>query len=143
MLFRLKELNKRFNVIVSESRPINEGRTTAKLLAAHNIKVDFITEAMLPAFIEKCDSALLGADMILKNGNVVNKTGSRLIALLCKEFNKPVYVIADKSKISAKTKYIPEIKPVKEVWSVKDKRINVHNYYFEEISKKYIIRIIK
>jgi translation initiation factor 2B subunit (eIF-2B alpha/beta/delta family) len=138
----LKNENKSLTVFAAESRPKLEGRVMAKQLAAEKIKVELITDSMLPAFIEKCDSVIIGTDQILGSGNIVNKTGSRNAAILCKEFNKPFYVIADKKKKTSAVKYKPVNRPAQEVWKVKDTRIKVHNFYFEEVEKKYITKVI-
>lgn len=137
-----KKENKSLTVFVAESRPKLEGRIMAKELAKEKIKVELITDAMLPAFIEKSDSVIIGADQLLRTGNIVNKTGSRNAAILCKEFGKPFYVIADKRKKAKAVKYTPDKKPAAEVWRTKDARVKVHNYYFEEMEKKYITRVI-
>lgn len=142
ILTRHKKNKNNFKVIIAESRPKLEGRVLAEKLVKAGIKIEFITDAMLPAFIEKCDCVLIGADQILKNGNIVNKAGSRNAAILCKEFNKPFYVIADKSKITNKNNYSITGKPSGEVWDTNNTLIKVHNYYFEEVEKKYITKII-
>ncbi|MBA4318963.1 MAG: hypothetical protein C0412_11235 [Flavobacterium sp.] len=142
VLSQFKRENKKLTVIIAESRPVNEGRIMAKLLAKQKIKVEFITEAMLPEFIEICDCVILGADRILKNGDVVNKTGSSLIAILCKEFNKPLYVVCNKTKQSVKNAFIKENKPAKEIWGTKDPLIHVNNFYFERVEKKYLTKVI-
>jgi translation initiation factor 2B subunit (eIF-2B alpha/beta/delta family) len=142
ILTQFKRDNNRLTVIISESRPMNEGRILASALAKGKIKIEFITEAMLPGYIDKCDSVILSADQILKNGDAINKTGSRLIAILCKEFKKPLYIIADKSKRTVKNTFIRENKPAKEVWDTNSPLIKVNNFYFERIEKKYITKVI-
>lgn len=141
ILALLKKEGANFKVFVSESRPELEGRKFALMLARLNIRTEIITEAMMPAFIEKCDSAIIGADRILKNGNIINKTGSRTAAILCKNFNKPLFVTADKRKKSSSSTFKPQQKPANEVWRIKNNTIKVHNYYFEEVEKKYITRL--
>ena len=88
ILKRLNEKKKIF-VTVAESRPQLEGRIMAKELLKNKIKVEIIPEALLPNAVEKTDVAISGADIILSNGNIVNKTGSRSLAILCKYFKKP------------------------------------------------------
>ncbi|MFZ2866150.1 MAG: hypothetical protein WA440_15460, partial [Ignavibacteriaceae bacterium] len=49
------------------------------------------------------------ADQIFKNGSIVNKTGSRMLAILAKYERIPVYVLASKSKLITKqTAKLPE-----------------------------------
>ncbi len=130
-------------IFVSESRPINEGIIMAEKLAENNVNVTLITEAMLPGFISTCDFALIGADKILPNGNVVNKIGSRLMAILCGYFGKPFFTIADKSKFSASNEIELKEYPKSEIYSGTNLLLKVGaNYYFEIIEKNLITKII-
>lgn len=133
---------KNISVAVCESRPILEGRLAAMELLNAGANVKVITEAMIAKEINKIDAAVIGADSILRNGNVVNKIGSKLIAVLCKYYNKQFYVLADKSKISNTNKFIPKKKPMQEIWDGKPGKIKIENYYFEVIEKELITKII-
>lgn len=126
---------------VSEGRPICEGRLLAENLAQANISVFLITEAQIYDAIQKVECGIIGADKILPNGNVINKVGSSLLALASKEFNKPFYVIADKSKLSKLNSFEKIKKPVEEIYST-NKNIEMNNFYFEEIPKELITKVI-
>ena len=134
--------NKKINVVVCESRPMYEGRMMASDLAKAGIKVKFITDSMIGLYINQVDAAIIGADAILKNGNVINKVGSKSLALHCGYNSKPIYVVTSKSKFSNKNVF----KPIKanqfEVWDKKIKNLSVQNFYFEEIEKQLITKII-
>lgn len=134
--------NKKLKIIVCESRPKNEGIIFAKVLAKTNIKVQLITDASISNYIAKSDAAIIGADMILKNGNVVNKTGSRNAAIICKYFKKPFIVLATKDKFVNKESYKPVLENPHELLSKNNKNIEVFNSYFEEIEKSLITKII-
>ena len=133
--------NKRLKVVVCESRPMFEGRLMAKELAANGIKVELITDAMMGIFIDRVDAAIIGADTVLKNGNVVNKVGSQSLALLCNEYKKPFYVVTSKSKFSKKIIFKPRKESPKEILDKKVKNLSASNIYFEEIEKKLITKI--
>ena len=137
-----KDKNK-FSVTVCESRPVFEGRIFANELLKCNIEVNFITEAMIAAYVPTVNVALIGADKILKNGNVINKMGSKILAIACKEFDKPFYVAADSSKFSSNNKFRNPRKNPDEIWGKSIKRIQIKNQYLEEIEKKYITKIIR
>ncbi|MCU0414206.1 MAG: translation initiation factor eIF-2B [Ignavibacteriaceae bacterium] len=62
--------NKKIKVIVCESRPKLEGRQMAESLVRNGIKTFLITDAMMSLFVPQVDAALIGADLVLKNGNV-------------------------------------------------------------------------
>lgn len=140
ILKRIKKEKPKITVYVSESRPMFEGRILARKLAEEKINVVLITEAMLSNYVKKSDAALIGADMILKNGNVVNKVGSSVLAILCKHYKIPFYVLADKSKFSSKNNFHRKDMPSTEIWR-SSLNIKIPNYYFEEIDKKLITKI--
>jgi len=129
-------------VTISEGRPQFEGRTLAEKLISHNVKTELITEAMIPKAVQNMDATLIGADIILANGNIVNKVGSLSLALACKYFNKPLYVISDKSKITNKNNFEQAYYPSTEIWEVNNDLISINNYYFEEIDGSLITKVI-
>jgi ribose 1,5-bisphosphate isomerase len=92
-------------------------------------------------FASRVDSAIIGADIILNNGNVVNKVGTKALALLCKEFNKPFYVVTSKSKGSKKLIFKPKKENPDEVLKNHVKNLSISNIYFEEMEKKFISKI--
>lgn len=137
---RLKKDKSRFKVYVSESRPKYEGRILAQKLAIEKINVQLITEAMLSEYVKNSDAAIIGADSILKNGNVINKVGSNVLAILCKHYKIPFYVLADKNKLSNNNSYDKKLMPSDEIWK-QNNNIKIINYYFEEINKKLITKV--
>ncbi len=134
--------NRKLKVIVCESRPKNEGRIFAKALLKENIKVEFITDFMISQYIPKVDAVILGADSILENGNIINKTGSFTAALLSRQFKKSCYVITTKEKLSSKRTFNQKEQNKNEVWNYEHKSLAIKNLYFEEVPKKYITKTI-
>ena len=130
------------NVIVSESRPKNEGRLLAKKLAQVNIPTQIITEAMIYESVKKIDAALVGSDYILKNGAVINKVGCSILAATCHVLKKPFYVIARKDKFSKSNNFNQKEMPPEEIWRHHPENIRIRNFYFEKIDKKLITKII-
>jgi translation initiation factor 2B subunit (eIF-2B alpha/beta/delta family) len=137
---RIKEKNN-LKVFVLESRPMLEGRKFALELSKLNVNVTLVVDAFMCYAVKNSNAILIGADQILKNGNVVNKIGSYPLALCAKELKKTFYVIADKSKFVNKSKYIPNSFQGSEVYSTK-KNITIVNQYFEEIPSKFITKIL-
>lgn len=125
-------------VVVGESRPNMEGRRTALSLAEEGIKVRFFVDSALPNQIKDADFAIIGADALYPNGDVVNKIGSLLLAISTKLYNKPFYVIAHSLKLTTfdfkedRDEFI-EFHDPKEVWTIENENINVYNPYFELI----------
>ncbi len=129
-------------VWICESRPALEGRIAASILAEKNIPVRLVPENMLGYAVKNCDVALLGADRILGNGNIINKSGSLPLAVLCNFFAIPLYVLADQTKFSSMTNFTPLEKPVEEVWMGRPENVEVTNIYFEELERDLITEII-
>lgn len=142
ILLRLKKTNRKLSAIVCESRPKFEGRILAKKLAEEGIPIELITETMIYEKVQSADCAMIGADAILKNGDVVNKTGSSLLALACKNFNKPFYVIASKEKFRSNNARSQKEMPPEEIWRHHHENIQIKNFYFEKIDKALITKII-
>ncbi len=134
--------NNRVKVYVSESRPMFEGRVLAERLADSGISVTLFTEASLPHYIAEVDCVIIGADKVFPDGSIVNKTGSKLIAILARQYNKPLYVIADNSKFSKNVNFKQSIHPSEEIWKTDRENVDIQNYYFEKIDYKYITGII-
>lgn len=141
-LTHLHGVNNKLEVIITESRPKNEGRELAKDILKNRIPVEFISDFSAASFIPSVDAVITGADKILSSGNVVNKTGSRTLAILCRYYKKPFYVITTKDKQSNESKYSPRESDPAEVWKYLDKNLRIRNYYFEEIERDLITRII-
>ncbi|OGU72537.1 MAG: hypothetical protein A2V93_10505 [Ignavibacteria bacterium RBG_16_34_14] len=141
----LKKLNKqrKIYVTIGESRPQFEGRIMTKALLKQKIKVEIVVDALLQNVVEKSDAVIIGADIVLSNGDVVNKIGSRGLAIACKYFQKPFYVLATSDKFSNKKKYYPEKKNENEIWNYNSKILSKTNNYFEVVEKKLITRVIK
>ncbi len=133
--------NSRIKVIVCESRPMYEGILMAKELAATGIKVELISDAMMSLFVSKVDAAIIGSDMVLKNGNVVNKVGSKSLALLSQGHNKPFFVVTTRTKFTNRNTFYPRNENPIEIFDKKLKNLSVKNIYFEEIEKKLITKI--
>lgn len=141
ILKRWYNKNKKIKVIVCESRPNLEGRLMAESLSKIGIETTLITDAMMSLFIPQIDAALIGSDLVLKNGNVVNKVGSKALAILCKEYKKPFYVVTSKSKFTKNKSFKPNKEAPQEIWDKKLKNLRIQNVYFEEIEKKLITKI--
>ncbi len=85
-------------VIVTESRPLEEGRQLAERLSIWNVPTLYITDAQMGLFVARADTALVGADSVLADGSVVNKAGTSLLALAAREQGVPFYVCCESFK---------------------------------------------
>jgi methylthioribose-1-phosphate isomerase len=96
---------KRLSVIVDETRPFLQGaRLTAWELTQDGIPVTLITDNMSGHLMSRgeIDAVIVGADRIAANGDVANKIGTYMIAVLARRHSIPFYVAAPLSTIDAK-----------------------------------------
>ncbi len=90
---------KRFKVILTESAPDYEGIALAGELEKLEVPFEVITDAQLGLFAEKATLALVGADNVTRDGAVVNKVGTYLLALACYDNGVPFYAAAESFKL--------------------------------------------
>ena len=141
-----KKHRKKFEVYNTETRPLYQGRKTARELRNQGIKVTTFIDFAVNVALEKkqgtkkADKVFLGADAILKEG-AINKIGSAVIAELAYKDKTPLYIIADSWKFSPKNVKIEE-RDFHEVWKKRPKKIKIKNPAFEQIPKKHIKAII-
>lgn len=130
----------KFSVFLTETRPLYQGRKTARELAKAGIPVSFYSDSGMHDALEKVDLVLLGADAILKDG-VINKIGSEGISEMAKVHKDPVYIVSDSWKFYPRKIKIEE-RSFHEVWNKAPRKIKINNPAFEKIPRKYITKII-
>ncbi len=121
---------KNIRVLANETRPFLQGaRLTAWELKEDNIPVKLITDNMCGFFMKngEVDLVVVGADRIAGNGDIANKIGTYMVAVLAKENNIPFYVAApvstlDLSLVSGDEIPIEE-RSAEEVVNINKKRI--------------------
>ena len=145
-LIYAKKHGKKFEVYNTETRPLFQGRKTARELEKNKINVTMFVDSAVDVALsgeqgnKKPDKVFLGADAITKKG-VVNKIGSKTIAIIAKQNKIPVYVIADSWKFT-KSKVPLENRELNEVWNNAPKKIKIKNPAFEFVKRKFIKKII-
>ena len=143
-LIEARRAEKSFEVIVTESRPMFEGRKLAGELANSEIKVTVIADAAASLFLDRADIVVVGADKILPDYSI-NKIGTRMISLAARESGMPVYSICDTSKFIA-TDYLLDLKPgqadTNELWPDAPEGVAVVNRYFESTPLDYFTGIV-
>ncbi|SNZ12416.1 Translation initiation factor 2B subunit, eIF-2B alpha/beta/delta family [Natronoarchaeum philippinense] len=90
-------------VYVAESRPAREGIGVAEELSASiGAPVTVHADAAVAHVVahEGVDAVVVGADAVLPDGRVVNKTGTRAAALSAAREDIPVYAVAASDKIT-------------------------------------------
>ena len=130
--------------IVTESRPMMEGRTLASELVRDGASVTLIADADAAGGVQRADLVLMGADAIGAS-TVTNKLGTSLIALAARELGKPVYLVCDTSKFIGSTEGLPAARTRRdrsELWPDAPDRIDVLTAYFEETPLSFFTSVI-
>jgi methylthioribose-1-phosphate isomerase len=97
---------KRISVVADETRPFLQGaRLTAWELMQDGIPVTLITDNMAGHLmaIGQIDAVVVGTDRVAANGDVANKIGTYMVAVLARRHDIPFYVACPLSTIDLKT----------------------------------------
>jgi ribose 1,5-bisphosphate isomerase len=133
-----------FQVIATESRPCLEGRTLAEEAARHAIAVTIIADAAADSVMAQADAVFFGADRVTPEF-LINKTGTRMIALAARERKLPVYGLSDTTKFINPAGFPCEVKDERsgdEIWPDAPAGIRVVNRYFEPTPLDYFTGIV-
>ncbi|PVX25543.1 MAG: ribose 1,5-bisphosphate isomerase [Candidatus Bathyarchaeum sp.] len=146
MLRKAKLNGKTFEVICTESRPVFQGRITAKEMLDSEIKTTLIVDSAVRLFMNQVDLVVVGADAITSEGNVINKIGTSMVALAAKEARTPFYVVSELLKFDHATvlgdyEKIEE-RSSKEVWDAPPSELIVRNPAFDVTRREFIHGII-
>lgn len=132
-------------VYVTEGRPRCEGRATAQALAAAGIPVTLLTDAEAGLFIPECAAVVIGADSVLADSSIVNKTGSFLLALAARASRPqriPFLALAETLKIAPSAKpHLEEMDPT-EVLPPDLPGVSARNIYFDRTPASLVSALI-
>ena len=140
--------NKDIKVFCTETRPLYQGRITAKELVEAGIPTTQVVDSAMRWVINNynVDIIITGADAITSQGTVINKIGTRLLALAAKEMDVPFYSAINLLKYDPETSIgkLSEIEMRKgsEIWENPPKGLNFLNPAFETVSHDLIDGII-
>jgi methylthioribose-1-phosphate isomerase len=101
-IFVAHQAGKHIEVFVDETRPVLQGaRLTAWELQRAGIPLTLIADNMAAHFMRRGNirAIFVGADRIAANGDVANKIGTYGLAVLAREHQIPLYVVAPRSTI--------------------------------------------
>jgi methylthioribose-1-phosphate isomerase len=97
---------KRISVVADETRPFLQGaRLTAWEMVQEKIPVTLITDNMSGHLMSRgeIDAVVVGTDRVAANGDVANKIGTYMVAVLAHRHNVPFYVACPLSTIDMST----------------------------------------
>lgn len=123
---------RRFKVVCAEGRPACEGRTLAAELAAGNIAVTLVIDALAMAIAGEAQLVLVGADHLAAEG-LVNKVGTYGIALAARAHGVPMYALCGSEKFLPPG-FVPPGQahwPPEQVWAEAPRGVAIDNRYFD------------
>ncbi|MEP6705254.1 MAG: S-methyl-5-thioribose-1-phosphate isomerase [Acidobacteriota bacterium] len=145
---------KHISVIADETRPYMQGaRLTAWELMQDDIPVTLITDSMSGHVMKKgrVQAVVVGSDRIAANGDVANKIGTYMVAVLARRHGIPFYVAAPLSTVDLNCPTGDEIpieeRDIREVTHIKDIQLApddtvVSNYAFDVTPNDLVTAII-
>lgn len=138
--------NSSFDVVCTETRPLFQGRTTAKSLLEDGISTTMIADSAAESFVigrgsVPIDAVFIGCDQITLDGYCINKIGSWGIGMAAHYTSKPCYVVSPLLKVDPQMKVKDisiEIREDDELWSDAPRGLKMFNPAFEIVDSKLI-----
>ncbi|MCA9803701.1 MAG: hypothetical protein KC777_17135 [Cyanobacteria bacterium HKST-UBA02] len=122
-----------FRVACTEARPSLEGRKFAARLSAGGIEVVHTFDNAMGLVLANCAVAFMGCDGIARPG-VVNKVGSWLLAVGCRELGIPLYALSGTEKFVGEDRlfeFEKHHRPGAEVWEDAPRGISLLNNQYD------------
>jgi translation initiation factor eIF-2B subunit delta len=131
-LLLAQRAGRQLTVVCAEGRPNYEGRVMATELAAQNIPVRLVIDALAASRATQADLVLVGTDHLNHDG-LANKAGTFGIAMAAKAVGVPVYALCSSSKFLPPGYARPKQhhRPPEQVWDQAPASVQVENFYFD------------
>ncbi|MFC7072290.1 ribose 1,5-bisphosphate isomerase [Halovenus rubra] len=145
-----REQGTALSAIVKETRPRKQGHITAQQLQEIGVPVTLIVDGAAGRYLDEADHVFVGADSVTADGSVVNKIGTRQLAVTARERDTPIVVAAqtvklDPTTLSGHTVEI-EMRDEQEVISSSERNaigdITVENPAFDVTPPRYVDAIV-
>jgi len=142
ILKRAYALGKDIEVVAGETRPLFQGRITARELAEANVPVTLVVDGALSSIIPKADLVLVGADAVSAEGDLVNKVGTSAVAKAAHHHRVPFYSALERYKYDPLSRLgFPiaiEERPPEEVWEDRPEGVHIYNPAFDVTDRSLI-----
>ncbi len=130
-------------VYVMESRPLYEGRQTARALKSMGHRPILVSDAAIGFFVESIDAAFIGADAILSDCTVVNKVGSFALAAACSVAGKGFHAITSVLKYDPEKKAIGFLNKEESPHEIfPNPEFEVRNIYFDKVTPRLVTSVV-
>lgn len=144
---KYRDIHKKgFKVIVTETRPLYQGRKSAKELSKFGIETTLVVDSAAASFIvsdtyEPVSAVIVGCDELLLDGSFINKVGTFSLAIAAEEGADKFYVATTLLKLAVdkrKKDVKIEQRDLTEVWEDAPKDVEIINPAFEQVNSKYV-----
>jgi len=149
LLVEAHQRGRKFEVFNTETRPLYQGRITARNLLKQGIPVTMVADSSAAFLISHysgeelmMNKIILGADALLPDGAAINKIGSFGIGAVAQQENIPLYIVAPLLKFHPRSWIKIEKRSPKEIWPKAPKKLEIINFAFDQIPSQYIKGII-
>lgn len=96
-------LKKKFEVTCLETRPLFQGRASAKELSSYGIPTTLMVDSSVSHAMREADVVFVGADAITASGDLVNKVGTDMVARVARDYEVPLYSLTGLHKFDLVT----------------------------------------
>jgi len=96
--------HKHIEVIATRSGPGRTGQRIAQELSHYGLTVTFIDDTAIGLYISATNKAMVGADRVCADGNIVNGIGTYQLALAAEKAGIPFYVLCETLKFDPRLK---------------------------------------
>lgn len=130
-------------IYVMESRPLFEGRQTARALKAMGHRPILVSDASIGFFIGAIDAAFVGADAVLSDGTLVNKIGTYALAAACSVAGKKLHAITSVLKYDPRKKagnFLNKEESPHEIFP--NPEFEVKNVYFDMVDPHLVTSVV-
>lgn len=143
VLKKAHDMNKNIKVICCETRPLFQGRITAKELSNYGIETTLVVDGAMGHFAKKADFAIVGADAVTVVGDLINKIGTLSLARVMESYGKSFFSVAEIYKYDPHTLYgfreKIEERAISEVFDDKiPKKLKIRNPAFDVTPSRFI-----
>ena len=138
----LAESQPAVRLIVTESRPGDEGKLLAAFLSELGLNTSYITEAQIDLLMPEVSKVVVGADTVLADGSIINKCGTNLMALSAQYHSVPFYVCAESFKQKSNNEVELE-KMSSDELKLDVAGVEVSNIYFEHLPLDLITQWVR
>lgn len=141
--YAARRAEKQFEVICTESRPMQEGIKLAESLGQEGIPVKLIVDAVAFSQLAEVQLIFVGADSVSPAG-LVNKTGTLGLALAATMLNIDLYALCGSEKFLPQDYPLPPepLKNPREILAEPIENVTVLNYYFDQTPLDYLNGLI-